>query len=106
MKYITVFITVPDEKTSQKIIKKLLCEKLVSCVSVVSDLKSVYRWKGKICSSKEKLLICKSIKNNFKEIVKSVKSVHPYEVPEIVSLDISAGSTEYLEWISNTTLRR
>jgi len=106
MKYITVFITVPDEKTSEKIIKKLLCEKLVSCVSVVSDLKSVYRWKGKICRANEKLLICKSVKNNFKEVVKSVKSVHPYEVPEIVSVDISDGSTDYLKWISNTILRR
>lgn len=96
--YISVFITVPSTIVANKITKLLLENNLVSCVNVVPKIKSVYWWQNKICKKNEQLLVCKSIKKNFNKIVKEVKSIHPYKVPEIVSIDINANK-DYLNWI-------
>lgn len=106
MKYIAILITTPNQKVSDVIIEQLLNNKLVSCVNVISAIKSIYWWKGKICKSKEQLLILKSIKSKFKKIAKIARKNHPYEVPEIVSFDISDGNPEYLKWILNTVESR
>lgn len=106
MKCITILITTPNSTVSDVIINQLLADKLVSCVNVIPSVKSVYWWKGKICKSKEQLLIVKSIKSRFKKIENVVKKNHPYEVPEIVSFEISNGNPEYLKWIFNTVNSR
>ncbi len=98
MKYISIFITVPAGTVANKITNALLEKKLVSCVSVISGLKSVYRWKSKICKSNERLLIMKSVNENFDRIVEEIKKIHPYEVPEIVTFTIKANK-DYLKWI-------
>ena len=98
MKYISIFVTVPNMKVANKITKFLLEKKLVACVNIIPKIKSVYWWEDKICKSNELLLIIKSIKNNFNKIVEEVKKNHPYEVPEIVCMDINANK-DYLDWI-------
>ncbi len=103
MKYIIVTITSPNKKVTNTIVKTLLNLKLVSCVNVINKIKSVYWWKDNVCKCNEDLLICKTIKKNFKEIVKEIKNVHPYEVPEIVCFDILNGEQKYLEWINQYT---
>lgn len=100
MKYITVTITTPNKKITNKIIKVLLNQNLVSCVNVISGIKSVYWWENKINKTDEYLLICKTIKSKFKEIVKKVRENHPYKVPEILCYDILDGEQNYLKWIS------
>ena len=97
-KYISIFITVPNMKVANKITNFLIEKKLVACVNIVSNIKSVYWWENKVCKSNEHLLIAKSIKNNFSKIVKEVEKIHPYEVPEIVCVDITANK-DYLNWI-------
>ncbi|MBO7431886.1 MAG: divalent-cation tolerance protein CutA [Elusimicrobia bacterium] len=97
-KYISIFVTVPNTKTADKIISCLLESKLVACVSIIPKIKSVYWWKNKICKSNEQLLVMKAIKSNFNKIVKEIEKIHPYEVPEIVCVDITANKN-YLNWI-------
>lgn len=97
-KYISIFVTVPNTKTANKITAFLIKNKLVACVSIVPKIKSVYWWKNKICKSNEQLLIMKTTKNKFNEIVKEIEQIHPYEVPEIVCIDITANKN-YLNWI-------
>ena len=98
MRYITIFVTVPNMSTANKITSFLLEKKLVACVNIIPKIKSVYWWKNKICKSNEQLLIMKSTKNNFNKIVKKIEKIHPYEVPEIVCVDITANK-DYLNWI-------
>ena len=98
MKYISIFVTVPNMVVANKITEFLLEKKLVACVNIIPKIKSVYWWKNKICKNNEQLLVMKSIKNNFNKIVKEIKKIHPYEVPEIVCMDISANK-DYLDWI-------
>ena len=97
-KYISIFVTVPNMKEANKITKFLIERKLVACVNIIPKIKSVYWWENKVCKSSELLLVMKSIKNNFNKIVKEIEKIHPYEVPEIVCMDINANK-KYLNWI-------
>ena len=98
IKFISVFVTVPNTKVANKITKFLLEEHLVACVNIISGIKSVYWWENKICKSNELLLVMKSVKSNFNKIVKEIERIHPYEVPEMVCVDITANK-DYLNWI-------
>ena len=98
MKYISIFVTVPNTKIANKITNFLIEKKLVACVNIIPKIKSVYWWENKICKSNELLLVMKSVKSNFNKIVKEIERIHPYEVPEIVCVDITANKN-YLNWI-------
>jgi len=98
-KVIMVFVTVPDRKTADKITRTILEEKLAACVSISKSIDSFYWWKNKIEHSKELLLTMKTAKAKFAGIEKCIKSLHPYEVPEITAVEISCGTKDYLGWI-------
>jgi periplasmic divalent cation tolerance protein len=81
----------------------LVEEKLVACSNIISPIRSIYRWQGKICDDKEALIILKTKKKLFKQIEKRVKALHSYDVPEVISMPIIEGSNEYLSWLKNET---
>jgi len=99
---IIVLITAKDKKEADKIAKLLIKNKLAACVNIIRGLQSIYLWKGKVEQAKETLLIVKSRKDKFNKIVKSVKSVHSYEVPEIIALPVVCGFRSYLRWIDES----
>ncbi len=99
--YIVVLVTTKDVKEAKMIAQKLVGEKLVACANILKGIESVFWWDGKIDSSQEALLLLKSKKSCFKKIVKTVKGLHSYAVPEIIALPIAQGSKNYLEWINN-----
>ncbi|HAM38218.1 MAG TPA: cytochrome C biogenesis protein CcdA [Elusimicrobia bacterium] len=104
MKYTIVFVTVPNKKEAKKIADIILKEKLVACVNIINKLESIYWWQGKIEKSNELLLIMKTKTSLSKELIKKIKSIHTYEVPEIIFLPITAGNTDYLKWIDDSLL--
>lgn len=99
--YIIVFITVPNKKEAEDIAKELLKNKLCSCVNILDKVESFFWWEGKIDRAEEFLLIVKSKKGKFSQIVRAVKSRHSYQVPELIAVDISCGYKPYLSWISD-----
>jgi len=94
-----IFVTAPDKKQARQIANKLIKTKLAACVNIIPGVESTFSWKGKIDSAKELLLIIKSKESKLPKIIKTVKSLHSYEVPEIIALPIIAGNKEYLRWI-------
>ena len=98
-----IFVTAPDKKQAKQIANKLIKTKLAACVNIIPGVESLFSWKGKIDSAKELLLIIKSEKSKLPRIIKTVKSLHSYEVPEIIALPIVAGNKEYLRWIDECT---
>ncbi|MDR1696390.1 MAG: divalent-cation tolerance protein CutA [Endomicrobium sp.] len=96
---IIAFVTVPDRKTANKIKNTVLEDKTAAAIGIIGGVSSFYWWKGKIENAKEFLLVIKTVKAKFSKLEKRVKEVHPYEVPEIISADVSAGSKDYLKWI-------
>ena len=100
--YIIVFITAPNKKEARNIAQVLLKAKLAACANIVEKIDSFFWWKGKIDNSPEVLLIAKSKKAKLPGIIKKVKSIHSYGVPEIIALPVIAGSRPYLDWIDES----
>jgi len=98
---IVVFITTPQDK-AEKLSRKLVEEKLAACVNIVKEVDSIYWWEGKIEKDSESLLIMKTELGLLGKLVKRVKELHPYDVPEIIALPIIGGNPDYLKWISDS----
>ncbi len=99
---IVVLVTAKDHKQAKNIAKQLLTLKLVACVNVLKGVESFFWWDNKIDSAKEVLLVIKSQRSKLPDLIKTVQSVHSYQVPEIIALPIIAGSLDYLRWIDES----
>lgn len=97
--HIVIFVTASNKKEAQKIASRLVKNKLAACVNIAQGIESLFSWEGKIQKAKESLLIIKSTRAKFPRIVKLIKSLHSYKVPEIIALPIIAGDKPYLGWI-------
>jgi periplasmic divalent cation tolerance protein len=100
--YTVIFITASGKKEADKIAKALLKHKLAACVNIIKSIESIFWWQGKVQKAKEVLLIVKSKKEKLAGIIRLVKSMHSYSVPEIISLPIIAGNKPYLDWVNES----
>lgn len=99
---IVVMITCCSKREALKIKRALLEKRIAACVNVISSIESFFWWQGKIDSAKEVLLLVKTKKSLFKEVITLVKKIHQYDAPEIIALPIVAGSKEYLSWMEKS----
>ena len=95
---IIVFVTIPCRK-AQKITKIILKERLCVCVNIINDVVSYFWWQGKIDKAKESLMIIKTSAKMFQQLKKRISELHPYEIPEIISLHIDDLNKKYLGWL-------
>jgi periplasmic divalent cation tolerance protein len=102
--FIVVFITVKEPEEAQKIAKALVKRRQAACVNILPGIESHFWWKDKLDSAKESLLIVKTRESLLPEVIKSVKKLHSYSVPEIIALPIVGGSRDYLEWLDSETI--
>lgn len=100
--FIVIFVTTAGEAEAQKIANALVKQKKVACVNIIPKVNSLFWWQGKIESANESLLVIKSKMELLDEIIKLVKKLHSYEVPEIVALPIVGGNEDYLNWIEES----
>ncbi|MFH0931321.1 MAG: divalent-cation tolerance protein CutA [Candidatus Zixiibacteriota bacterium] len=101
--FIVILVTASSEEEAKKIAQSLVEKRLAACVNIIKDVQSVFRWKGKISDEKELLLIIKTRKKLYKNVEEVIKTLHAYEVPEIIALPIISGSKDYLYWIDSET---
>jgi periplasmic divalent cation tolerance protein len=99
--YIQVVTTTEKKEDAEQIAACLVEKRLAACVQITGPVTSHYRWKGKIEKAQEWQCWIKSEETLYKEIEKAIKSVHPYEVPEIIAMPILTGSRDYLEWLES-----
>jgi len=97
-----IFITASRKNEAAGIAKALLKSKLAACVNIVDKVESFFWWQGKIDRAREYLLIAKSVKANLPKVCRLVKSMHSYDVPEIIAVAIAGGSKTYLDWINDS----
>ncbi len=100
---IVVLVTCGSEEEATKIANLLVEERLAACVNMISPVRSIYRWEGKIWDEREWILIIKTQKKRFEELEKKVKSLHSYSVPEIIGLPVVEGASSYLKWLEEMT---
>jgi periplasmic divalent cation tolerance protein len=97
---IVVFCTCSSYEEAARIARHLVETRVAACVNIVPGLTSVYRWQGAIEEAAEVLLIIKSSRALFEELRDAIAGLHSYQTPEVIALDIAAGSKNYLEWMT------
>lgn len=100
---IIIFVTCGSEEEALKIARALVEKHISACVNIISQIRSIYYWEGKVHDENEWLLIIKTQKKRFEELKEEIKSLHSYSVPEIIALNISEGFPPYLKWVIETT---
>lgn len=95
-------VTIPTEQ-AERMTEELIENKYAACVNIIRDVQSVYRWDGEIKRDTESLLIIKTAANKIESLIKFVRDIHPYDTPEILSLDIAEGNPDYLNWLHKET---
>lgn len=94
------FSTFPDIETARRISRELVTEKFAACANIIPAIESIYRWQGNIEQGNETLVLFKTTAALSAAFQEKLKSLHPYDVPEVIFLPIAEGSPEYLRWVA------
>lgn len=100
MRAIVVVTTVGTEEQAYEIAREIVARRQAACVNIVPGIRSIYRWKGKICKDGELLLIIKTLEGEFEAVSSTIRELHSYELPEILAFDVGRGEPRFLEWIA------
>jgi periplasmic divalent cation tolerance protein len=101
-KALVVYVTAPSKKEADRISEVLVAERLAACVSVVPEVWSRYWWQGHLESSRELLLVIKTLPSRYKALERRIRQLHSYEVPEILALPVVKGNPAYLFWLAES----
>ena len=99
-----IYSTFGSIEDARRIARTLVEEQLVACVNIIPKVESYYRWEGKIEDDEEAVILAKTVDKNVKKTIKRIKSLHSYELPDIIVLPIIGGHIEYLDYIAKETL--
>ena len=97
-----VLCNCPDAAVANNIAKRLVNDKLAACVNIVPQISSVYMWQDEVVDEQEIMLLIKSKQTLFNDIEALINQLHPYDVPEVISLDITKGNAPYLQWLNES----
>ncbi|HVO31440.1 MAG TPA: divalent-cation tolerance protein CutA [bacterium] len=100
---IVCFSTASSAEEAEKIARGLVESQLAACVNILPQVRSIYRWEGKIEDGAEWLLVIKSRRHLLDDLVARVRGLHSYSVPEVVALPILGGNPDYLAWLNDST---
>jgi len=98
-----IYVTAPNIDEASNIGRALVDERLVACVNIIEGVRSIYRWEDKIEDEKEVVLIMKTTENNVDAVTNKIKSMHSYDCPCVVALEISGGNQSFLQWVADET---
>lgn len=100
--YQVVLCSCPDDECAKRLATLIVKNKLAACVNIMSNMNSVYIWQEELVTESEVLLMIKTTSGLFGELQKLINDVHPYDVPEIIALNIQQGDKHYLDWITES----
>lgn len=102
MRAIVVVTTVGTEEQAYTIAREIVARRQAACVNILPGVRSIYRWKGKICKDGELLLIIKTMEGEFEAVAATIRELHSYELPEILSFNVAHGEQGFLDWIAGS----
>jgi periplasmic divalent cation tolerance protein len=102
MKPVIIVSTFPSKQSITKIANQLVKQKLAACVNI-TNISSIYAWKGKIENQSEYLALFKTSKNNRSKLKKELQKLHPYDIPEIAEINVDSINQPYLKWLVDST---
>ena len=98
-----VLTNLPDRAAAERIADSLVTQRLAACVNVLAGCTSVYRWQGRVERAGEVPLLIKTSRAAYPQLESALRKLHPYELPEIIALPVTAGLPEYLNWVVQET---
>ncbi|RLG51127.1 MAG: divalent-cation tolerance protein CutA [Thermoproteota archaeon] len=96
---VQVFISAGSREEAEKVARVLVERRLAACAQVVGPVRSFYWWKGRMEEADEWLCLAKSSREKLSELVRAVKEVHSYEVPEVIAAPVVGGLSSYIRWV-------
>ena len=97
-----IISTASSKEEASKIAGVLIREQFAACVNIAGPIESVYRWQGSVETSQEFLLLIKTTSTRSADVIKRVRELHSYELPEAIEVNIEGGSADYLKWIAES----
>ena len=91
--------TFPDVETANRIAEALVTENVAACANLFPGVHSIYRWKEKIETAGEVMVFFKTTEDRQTAFEEKLRSLHPYEIPELICFKIHSGSPDYLRWV-------
>ena len=99
-KILLALSTFPDAEIARRISNQLVSKRFAACANILPAAESIYRWKGKIESANETLVLFKLSEDRQSAFQEELRSLHPYDVPEIIFVSVASGRPEYLRWVA------
>lgn len=99
---LVVYVSIPRNEAS-RFARELVDQRLAACVNIIPRMESFYRWDGKVLEDSEALLIVKTTASCMADLERYVVENHPYEIPELIGIPVTAGFDEYLTWVKRET---
>ncbi|GBG13953.1 periplasmic divalent cation tolerance protein [Novimethylophilus kurashikiensis] len=103
MTAILVMSNWPDRETASRVAEQLVEARLAACVNLLAPCRSIYHWQGKTESAEEIPMLIKTTETRYAEVEQYIRAHHPYELPEILSVPVSGGLPDYLQWVYQET---
>ena len=103
---IIIKTTVKNKITKNNIINELIINDYVSCINVIENVSSHYKWQGKVEIEKEDILFIKTMKRNEKLVYDAIKLIHDYEIPEIITIAVNNVDSSYLYWANESVVNK
>lgn len=103
MTAILVMSNWPDRETASRVAEQLVEARLAACVNLLAPCRSIYHWQGKTESAEETPMLIKTTEARYAEVEQYIRAHHPYELPEILSVPVSGGLPDYLQWVYQET---
>jgi periplasmic divalent cation tolerance protein len=100
--YRLVLTTAGSDEQAVAIARALVERRLAACVNIVATGCSIYRWEGRIEEEEERLLLIKTSRRLFPQVRRAIREQHTYDVPEVLSLPIDDGDSDYLAWLRDS----
>jgi periplasmic divalent cation tolerance protein len=98
-----VLTNLPDRESADRLARGVVEARVAACVNVLPPARSVYRWKGAVETAEEHPVLIKTASDRYPDLEKAIRSLHPYELPEIVAVNIESGLPAYLAWVAAET---
>ncbi len=103
MSHSLIYVTTPNRKEAKSIAYELINSHLAACANIFEETTSIFIWEGKICEGKEVSMILKTREELVERLIEKVKTIHSYDCPCVVSLPITRGNKDFLNWIDEET---
>ena len=102
MRALLILTTTGSEEEGEHIAEALIERRQASCVNLIRDVRSIFRWRGETCRESETLLLVKTLPEKYSEVAASIRELHSYDLPEILALPIEEGDEGFLEWMASS----